>query len=343
MVDLRLQCRVVVSHLAARAAVGIDVGRLRGDVLLAAVELDALYAVGREEGGDLVAPPDLGGGVGRVHDEARAADVGAVRVPGPRGGVRDEVAAHLGLEPVVAAHPEAAPRHDVVAALLERLEHRRRVRQPRLVPDPLAEAVVADEHRPVEVVDARRNAERVVHEDVVGHLGVDGRAVEERGRSLVERVPPAPVEEGPVGRDDGPSDEARVLVEDGRVLGPDEEAEEETLALGRGARLEAEAHRPRVGLGEVEEPEGRAGDGEAVAPRRLEEGRVDREGGEDAHLHGLTAPLERAHLGRRDVVHGDVDHARGDHRRVAQTLGQAVEVLARRRAEAVAHRRHAGG
>ena len=127
------------------------------------------------------------------------------------------------------------------------------------------------------------------------------------------------------------------------MLGSDEEVEKQAPALGRGARLEAEAHRPRVGFGEVEEPEGRAGDGEAVAPRRLEEGRVDREGGEDAHLHGLTAPLERAHLGRRDVVHGDVDHARGDHRRVAQTLGQAVEVLARRRAEAVAHRRHAGG
>src|SRR5207253_1620710 len=79
VVDLRLEVRVGVVHLAAGAAVRPDVGRGGRDVLLAAVELDAVDAVALDEGGDRVAPPGARGGAGHVEDEARAADVGAVR------------------------------------------------------------------------------------------------------------------------------------------------------------------------------------------------------------------------------------------------------------------------
>src|SRR5207247_8000976 len=75
VVDLRLEVRVGVVHLAAGAAVRPDVGRGGRDVLLAAVELDAVDAVALDEGGDLVAPPGARGGAGHIEDEARAADV----------------------------------------------------------------------------------------------------------------------------------------------------------------------------------------------------------------------------------------------------------------------------
>src|SRR5262249_23333934 len=65
VMDLRLQRRIVVADLAAGAAVGPHVGGLGRDVLLAAVELDALDAVGADERRDLVAPPRLRG---RVRD-----------------------------------------------------------------------------------------------------------------------------------------------------------------------------------------------------------------------------------------------------------------------------------
>src|SRR5262249_26919112 len=111
VVDMRLEARVVVAHLATGTPVEVDVGRLGGDVLLAAVELHALNAPGREERGELVAPPGLRRGVGWIHDEARAADVGAV---GRADGTGHVVAERLRLEAVVAgrgaARPEAAPR-----------------------------------------------------------------------------------------------------------------------------------------------------------------------------------------------------------------------------------------
>src|SRR5206468_5026974 len=117
VVDLRLEVRVGVVHLAARAAIGPDVGRGGRDVLLAPVELDAVDAVALDEGGDPVAPPGTRRGVGHVEDEARAADVSAVRGGGRAGG---EEAQPLCLEAVVAglgaALPGRAPGHDAVAA-----------------------------------------------------------------------------------------------------------------------------------------------------------------------------------------------------------------------------------
>src|SRR5579884_3984562 len=98
-----------------------------------------------------------------------ATRAGAVGWARRAGGV---VAELLGERAVVvgaaAAHPERAPDRYVVAAARERGEHRAGVRQSALVPGPLREAVVADQHRAVEVIDAGRDAERVVHEDVLG-------------------------------------------------------------------------------------------------------------------------------------------------------------------------------
>src|SRR5262249_58050287 len=149
VMDLRLQRRIVVADLAAGAPVGPHVGYLRRDVLLAAVELDALDAVGTHERRDLVAPPRLCRRVRDVHDEARPADVHAVR---RTAGTRYEVAERLGLDAVVPrrvpARPHAAPDHQVIATSLQRLQHRVGVGQADLVPRPPPEAVLAREHPP---------------------------------------------------------------------------------------------------------------------------------------------------------------------------------------------------
>src|SRR5439155_13118521 len=102
------------------------------------------------------------------------------------------------------------------------------------------------------------------------------------------------VEEGPGGRHEGPAGEARVLVQDGGVLEPDEDVEAEPPALRRRARLEAEGERLRVRGGDVEEADRRPRDGEAVAARALVEGRVEREGRPHVHRDRLAAAVERA-------------------------------------------------
>ncbi len=246
VVDLGLQPRIVVADLATAAAVGPDVGGLGRDVLLAAVELDAVDVPGREEGRDLVPPPCARAGAGRVEDEARATDVGAVRRARRPG---DQVAEPLRLEAVVAgrraADPGAAPGHDPEAPLAERRQHLGGMREPGLVPGPAREAEVALEHGTIEDVHAAGQPERVVHQQVVGEVGVDRRTVHLDRRPHAQLAPPAPVEERPVRRHDGAAVQRRVLVEDGRVLGADEQMQHQAAALGRGAGLEAELQRRR--------------------------------------------------------------------------------------------------
>src|SRR5262249_43089112 len=59
VVDARLEGRIGVQDLTAGAAVGPDVRGQRRDVLLAAIQLDALDAVAADEGGHPVTPPSL--------------------------------------------------------------------------------------------------------------------------------------------------------------------------------------------------------------------------------------------------------------------------------------------
>src|SRR4029453_14166846 len=99
------------AHLAPGAAVGPDVGRLGGDVLLAPVELDALDAPLAQEGGHLVTPPSLAARV-RPGEEDRAARVATLERATAAG---RQVAEGLGLAAVVprlvAARPGGGPDH----------------------------------------------------------------------------------------------------------------------------------------------------------------------------------------------------------------------------------------
>src|SRR4029453_9161062 len=163
VVDLRLQGRVVVAHLASGAAVEPDVGRLGGDVLLATIELDSLYAPLAEEGGQLVAPPGLRARVRHVEGESPARVLTLERAAAAGRQVPERLGLAALVTRVAAARPGRAPDHRVVATAPERREHALGVGHTRRVPLPAVEAVRSDQDGAVEEVDARRDAERVVH------------------------------------------------------------------------------------------------------------------------------------------------------------------------------------
>ncbi len=180
----------------------------------------------------------------------------------------------------------------MVAAAVEGIEHVGGIREPHRIEGEFFKAFRAGRPRPVDLVIAVREVERIVVREVVGHVGVDFVAVE-FGRLRRAFVAPPPMLEAPFRRDEGPAGDRGVLVENRvRIRTVENVVLQGRIVLRRDVEIHAQA--VRLKHADVEQAEEGRIDVQAVALTRLVKRRVKRDRKNHDHRDVFAAAVEPA-------------------------------------------------